>query len=99
MAKRSSNRTAPARVTAGLKIARIQTGMRIEKRLLKVMKALADYHDISLGDLVEGIVLHAFEGKSPFGAQSLQRIAELKHVFRLDLGAEASHRLIEEDGP
>jgi len=87
----------PHPATAALKVVRVQTGMRIEKRILKVMKALADYHDISLGDLVEGIVLHAFEGKSPFGAESLQRIAELKRVFRLDLGAGDSHRLMEDE--
>ena len=58
-------------------VERTQTGVRIEKRLLKVLKALADYYDISLGDLLEGIVLHAFDGKSPFEKKSLQRIADL----------------------
>jgi len=69
----------------------------MEKRILKVLKALADYHDVSLGDLLEGIVLHAFEGKAPFGRESLQKIVELKHVFGLDLDARASHRLLEKD--
>lgn len=68
----------------------------MEKRLLKVLKALADYHDLSLGDLLEGIVLHAFEGKAPFSKESLRRIEDLKRVFRLDLDASASHRLVEE---
>lgn len=74
---------------------RVQTGVRIEKRLLKVLKAVADLHDLTLGDLLEGIVLHAFEGKAPFGEESLAKIAELKVVFGLDLTAEASHRLVE----
>ena len=56
-------------------IERIQTGVRMEKRLVKVLKAIAEYHDMSLGDLLEGIVLHAFEGKAPFGAESLRKIA------------------------
>jgi hypothetical protein len=43
-------------------VERVQTGVRIEKRLLKVLKAFAEYHDITLGDLLEGIVLHAFDG-------------------------------------
>jgi predicted DNA-binding ribbon-helix-helix protein len=47
-------------------IVRVQTGVRMERRILKVLKGLAEYHDLSLGDLLEGIVLHAFEGKSPF---------------------------------
>jgi len=74
-------------------VERVQTGLRIEKRLLKVLKALAEYHDMTLGDLIEGIVLHAFEGKSPFGQDSLTRIAELKRIYGLDLDARASHRM------
>lgn len=76
-------------------VERIQTGVRMEKRLVKVLKGLAEYHDMSLGDLLEGIVLHAFEGKSPFKRESLQKIAELKQVYGLDLDATASHRLTE----
>lgn len=76
-------------------IERAQTGVRMEKRLMKVLKALAEYHDMSLGDLLEGIVLHAFEGKPPFGGQSMKRIAELKKIYGLDLNASHSHKLIE----
>jgi hypothetical protein len=76
-------------------VERIQTGVRMEKRLVKVLKGLAEYHDMSLGDLLEGIVLHTFEGKTPFGRESLQKIAELKKVYGLDLDATASHRLTE----
>jgi len=74
-------------------VERTQTGVRIEKRLLKVLKALADYYDITLGDLLEGIVLHAFDGKSPFEKKSLQRIADLKRIYDLDLDSSASHRM------
>lgn len=76
-------------------IERVQTGVRIEKRILKVMKALAEYHDLTLGDLIEGIVLHAFDGKTPFGPESLKLIAELKTIYHLDLDSGASHKLIE----
>jgi hypothetical protein len=77
-------------------VERTQTGVRLEKRLLKTLKALADYHDLTLGDLLEGIVLHAFEGKAAFGAENLGRIAELKKVFGLTLDARHAHRLREE---
>jgi hypothetical protein len=77
-------------------IERIQTGMRIEKRILKVLKAMAEVHDMSLGDLIEGIVLHAFEGKAPFGKESLKKIADLKKIYGLTLNAVDSHQLIEE---
>src|SRR5580704_791327 len=76
-------------------IERIQTGVRIEKRLLKVLKALAEFHDLSLGDLLEGIVLHAFDGKTAFQKPSRRRIKELKKFYGLDLDFRASHRLIE----
>ncbi len=80
-------------------IERIQTGVRMEKRLVKVLKAIAEYHDLSLGDLLEGIVLHAFEGKAPFGAQSIRRIAELKKIYGLDLTASHAHKLVEANPP
>jgi len=76
-------------------VERVQTGVRLEKRLLKVLKALAEYHDLSLGDLIEGIVLHAFDGKAPFERESLKRIAELKKIYGLTLDASDSHKLRE----
>src|SRR5271155_2974764 len=76
-----------------LLVERIQTGVRMEKRLLKVLKGFAEYHDMSLGDLLEGIVLHAFDGKTPFSAESLKRIQDLKKFYALDLDSSASHRL------
>jgi hypothetical protein len=82
---------------AKIRVERVQTGVRLEKRLLKVLKALADSHDMSLGDLIEGVMLHAFEGRAPFGDASRKRIADLKRVFGLDLDARASHRLVEDD--
>jgi hypothetical protein len=85
---------APIRV-----VERIQTGVRVEKRILKVLKALAEYHDLTLGDLLEGIVLHAFDGILPFQEESLRRIRELKRIYHLDLDASSSHRLVEADQP
>ncbi|MBI4913183.1 MAG: hypothetical protein HY823_10635 [Acidobacteria bacterium] len=78
---------------ATIPVERVQTGVRLEKRILKVLKALADLNDITLGDLLEGIVLHAFEGKAPLGPENLAKVAELKKVFQLDLDASSSHRL------
>ena len=82
---------------SSLIIERVQTGVRIEKRMLKVLKALAEYFDISLSDLLEGIVLHSFEGRSPFHAETIQRIATLKQVYDMDYDSSASHHLIEEN--
>ena len=79
------------------KIDRVQTGMRLEKRLLKVLKAVAEKHEMGLGDLVEGIVLHAFEGKQPFGPDTLSFIEQMRAAYGLDLTAEDSHKLIENE--
>ena len=76
-------------------ITRTQTGVRLESRLLKVLKALATELDLSLGDLLEGIALHAFEGKAPFSAATLRKIRALRSVYGLDLAARDSHRLRE----
>lgn len=77
-------------------IERTQTGIRLEKRILKVLKGIAEFHDLSVGDVLEGILLHVFEGKAPFGERSLKKIAELRKVYELDLTAAHSHTLVEE---
>jgi hypothetical protein len=76
-------------------IQRVQTGVRIEKRLLKVLKGLAEYLDISVGDLLEGVLLHSFDHKLPFGETTLQKIEQLKEVYELDLNSQDSHKLKE----
>jgi hypothetical protein len=78
-------------------VERVQTGIRIEKRILKVLKALAEYRNITLGDLVEGIVLHAFDGKAAFSPETLQQIKSLREIYNLELTATDSHRLEERD--
>jgi hypothetical protein len=78
-------------------VTRVQTGLRIERNLLKVLKGLAEYLDLSLGDLVEGIALHAFEGKAPFSAETLAKIEQLKLVYDLTLTAGDAHKLQEQE--
>src|SRR5437764_11722145 len=80
-------------------VERVQTGVRLEKRLLKVLKGLAEYHDMTLGDLLEGIVLHAFDGQAPFGPESRRKIEDLKKIYGLDLRAKDSHKLSERKKP
>lgn len=79
-----------------IRIERVQTGVRIEKRMLKVLKGLAEYLDISLGDLLEGIVLHALEGKAPpLNEDILQRIEALKQIYNMDYDSSAAHNFEE----
>ena len=76
-------------------VTRIQTGVRLEKSLVKVLKGLAEYLDMSLGDLIEGIALHAFEGKAPFSPETQKQIVELRKIYGLELTANDSHQLEE----
>lgn len=76
-----------------IEVDRVQTGVRLERKLLKVLKALAEYKELPLGDLLEGIVLHCFEGKAPFSKETLAKIAQLKDVYGLELSARDSHLL------
>ena len=78
-----------------VEVDQVQTGVRIEKRLLKVLKAVAELKDMSLGDLLEGIVLHAFEGKTPFSAQTLKDINQFRSLYGMTLRASDSHHLKE----
>jgi hypothetical protein len=77
-------------------IERTQTGVRVEKRMLKVLKALAEHFDLSLGELIECMVLHAFDGERVFGDETLAKIAKLKSVYGLDLTAANAHGLAED---
>lgn len=78
-------------------VKRTQTGVRIESSLLKVLKGVAEYTDLSLGDLMEGIVLHAFEGKAPFSDETRRVIDQLKVVYGCELTADDSHKLADVD--
>ena len=80
-----------------IKVERVQTGIRIEKRMLKVLKALAEYFDITLGDLIEGIVLNSFDGKVPFEKpETLKKISEIKKIYDFNFSSSASHNFTEE---
>ena len=78
-----------------VEVERVQTGVRLEKRMFKVLKAIAEQKDMTLGDLLEGIVLHAFEGKAPFSPQTLKEIEQFKTLYGMTLKAADSHNLKE----
>ena len=78
-----------------VEVERVQTGIRIERRILKVLKATAELKDMSVGDLLEGIILHAFEGKQPFSPETLKQINDFRVIYGLTLRASNSHNLKE----
>ena len=83
------------KATKQKRVVRVQMGARMEKTLVKVLKGLAEYLDISLGDLLEGIVLHALEGKAPFSKETLAHVGRFRTVYGLSLTARDSHQLVE----
>lgn len=83
------------KAAAPKRVERVQVGARMEKRLVKVLRGLADYLDLSLGDLLEGITLHALEGKAPFSEETLGHIKRFKTVHGLKITAKDSHKLVE----
>ena len=83
------------RPTSAKRVERVQIGARMEKSLVKVLRGLADYLDLSLGDLLEGITLHALEGKAPFSPETLAHVKRFKAVHGLTLTAKDSHQLVE----
>jgi hypothetical protein len=84
------------KATASKRVERVQIGARMEKTLVKVLKGLAEYLDLSLGDLLEGIALHAIEGEAPFSDATLAQVKRLRSVYGLTLTASDSHKLVEE---
>ena len=66
---------------------RVQTGVRMEKRLVKTLKAIAEYYDLSLGDLLEHLVLSTFADRKLLSGAALALAVELSRVYGLDAAA------------
>jgi hypothetical protein len=63
---------------------RTQTGVRLEKRLLKVLKAMAELYDLSLAEFLEDLVRDAFAGRAPLLGAALDHAAELMRIYGLE---------------
>ena len=81
-------------------VERVQLGVRMEKRMVQVLKGLAEFKDMTLGQLLEEIVLHSFEAApghegqmcaSPHGKKSLAAIVDLKRIYGMDYDAHARY--------
>ena len=80
-------------------VERVQLGVRLEKRMVQVLKGLAEFNDETLGQLLEKIVLHSFEAMpgeegewsaSPHGKRALAAIADLKRVYGMEYEVHAT---------
>jgi len=64
-----------------------------EDRSTVSLDSLPARESSALGDLLEGIVLHAFAQEPPFDDSTVAVIERLRQVYGLDLTAEDSHHL------
>jgi len=81
-------------------VERVQLGVRMEKRMVQVLKGLAEFNDMTLGQLLEEIVLHSFEPApghegemcaSPHGQKSLAAINDFKRIYGMDYDTHAGY--------
>ena len=86
-------------------VERVQLGVRMEKHMVKVLKGLAEFEGITLGQLLEKIVLHSFEpvagqegemAASPHGKRALAAIADLKRIYGMAFDMHAARRFAED---
>jgi hypothetical protein len=84
-----------------MEIERVQLGVRMEKRMVQVLKGLAEFNGETLGQLLEKIVLHSFEpmpgeegewSASPHGKKALAAISQLKQVYGIDDDVHATRQ-------
>ena len=91
-----------------VKTERVQLGVRMEKRLVKVLKGLAEYNDETLGELLERIVLHSFEPvpgdegescASPHSKRELAVVGKLKRVYDVSDDVHAARHFERDTAP
>jgi hypothetical protein len=87
-----------------VRVERVQLGVRMESSMVKVLKGLAEFEDVTLGELLEKIVLHSFEpvvgqegemAASPHSKRALAAIEDLKRVYGMDFDSHGLRRVIE----
>lgn len=80
-----------------LEVERVQLGVRLEKRMVKVLKAVAEYFDVTLTELLESIILHSFEGggANAFMDDVIPKINEFKKIYGMDYGVHDNFRFSE----
>lgn len=83
-----------------IEIERVQVGVRLEKKMVKVLKAVAEYFDVTLTDLLESIVLHSFEGggANAFTDDVIPKIEEFKKIYGMNYGTHDNFRFSEVEG-
>jgi len=93
-------------VTPPVPIERVDVLVRMERKTVMVLEALADHRNMTLGELLEKIALHSFEAvpgqegemcASPYSKESLAFITDLKRTYGMDFDTHASRRFQEID--
>jgi hypothetical protein len=97
----------PGRSESGdLTVERVQVGARLERRLVKVLKGLAEFEGVTLGQLIEKIVLHSFEPTpgmegeataSPHSTSALAAVTDLKRIYGMNYDVHATRSFASEE--
>ena len=85
------------KTTKKIEIERVQLGVRLEKKMVKVLKAVAEYFDVTLTELLETIILHSLEGEgvSAFADDVIPKINEFKKIYDMDYGVHDNSQFVE----
>jgi hypothetical protein len=95
------------RATPPILVERIDVNVRMERKIVQVLEDFAGRRRMTLGEVLEKIVLHSFEAipgqegemcASPFSKGSLALIADLKTLHGVDFDTHASRRFHEDSG-
>ena len=86
-----------------IEVERVRVEARIEKRLAALLVDLADATRSDVGQLLEDVLLHSFEGSargvaSPYTDRQHARIAQLKRTHGIDYEAHDNYRFVERSG-
>ena len=78
-----------------LPIERVDVRVRLEKRLAALLGDLAVHKRMSVGEVLEEMILHTNEGAGPHTKTTLRHIQELKARHGIDYDSHGSYRFVE----
>ncbi len=63
---------------------RVQLGLRMNKSVVKVLKATAEYMDMPFSALIESMAVTALEGQCIFGPDVMEKIEQFKSIYGMN---------------
>ncbi len=78
-----------------LHIERVDVRVRLEKRLASLLEDLAAHKRMSVGEVMEEMILHTNDGVGPHTKTTLRHIQQLKARHGIDYDSHGSYRFVE----